>query len=74
MAGKTAVQSEAWTRRKMSKVDCASWEDLAVVCEIDRGTLYRYFTQKQKPRVGVLPILAQSLEVTIAQLLVGLGL
>jgi transcriptional regulator with XRE-family HTH domain len=74
MRRKSSTQSATWAKQKMRNVGCSTWEDLATLTGLDRGTVYRYFHQEQEPRAGVLPTLARSLDVSIDELLDGLGL
>jgi hypothetical protein len=40
---------------------------------INKGNIYRYFTQQQRPRVDVVPMLCEALKTTPATLLIQLG-
>jgi len=40
---------------------------------INKGNIYRYFTQQQRPRIDVVPILCDALKVSPSTLLIQLG-
>jgi transcriptional regulator with XRE-family HTH domain len=48
-------------------------EQVAAETGINRGNIYRYFTQEQRPSVALVDPLCQALKVTPQVLLIGLG-
>jgi transcriptional regulator with XRE-family HTH domain len=63
----------AWLRARMDKLSINSLDELSQVCGINKGTLSRYFHQKQRPTVDVLVPLCEALQVSPKTLLSALG-
>lgn len=61
-----------WLRATMKKRGL-TLNTLAEETGINKGNIYRYFTQQQRPRVDVVPILCEALKTTPATLLIQLG-
>jgi transcriptional regulator with XRE-family HTH domain len=57
----------------MLKLDISTYEELAELVGIDRGTLSRYFRQERRPTTGVIAPLCEVLEVSPETLLIALG-
>jgi transcriptional regulator with XRE-family HTH domain len=66
-------ETYAWLRDRMDKLGYSSLEQLAAETGINRGNIYRYFTQEQRPSVALVDPLCQVLKVSPQALLVGLG-
>jgi transcriptional regulator with XRE-family HTH domain len=66
-------ETYAWLRDRMEKLGYTSLEQLAAETGINRGNIYRYFTQEQRPSVALVDPLCQVLKVSPQALLVGLG-
>jgi len=66
-------QTYTWLRDQMEKVGYSSLEEVAVETGINRGNIYRYFTQEQRPSVALIDPLCKALDVSPQALLVGLG-
>jgi hypothetical protein len=62
-----------WFRTTSKKRGFASMPEFANHVEINKGNIYRYFAQQQRPRVMVVPVLCDALRVSPAALLVALG-
>jgi transcriptional regulator with XRE-family HTH domain len=62
-----------WLRARMAKLGLKSLDELAEVCGINKGTLSRYFHQKQRPTVDALAPLCEALQVSPKTLLSALG-
>ncbi len=74
MAAKYVSPEESmdWLRATMTKRGF-TLNSLAEEIGINKGNIYRYFTQQQRPRVDVLPILCGALKVSPSALLIQLG-
>ena len=66
-------ETYAWLRERMDKLGFTSLEQVAAETGINRGNIYRYFTQEQRPSVALVDQLCQALKVTPQVLLIGLG-
>lgn len=69
----TPDETYSWLRDRMQKLGYTSLEQLASETGINRGNIYRYFTQEQRPSVALVEPLCQVLKVTPQALLIGLG-
>ncbi len=69
----TPDETYSWLRDRMQKLGYTSLEQLAAETGINRGNIYRYFTQEQRPSVALVEPLCQVLKVTPQALLIGLG-
>lgn len=69
----TPDETYAWLRERMDKLGFTSLEQLANETGINRGNIYRYFTQEQRPSVALVDPLCRVLKVTPQALLIGLG-
>jgi transcriptional regulator with XRE-family HTH domain len=61
-----------WLRATMKKRGY-TLNSLSEAVGINKGNIYRYFTQQQRPRVDVVPMLCEALKTTPATLLIQLG-
>lgn len=59
----------AWLEARMDALGMSSLEDVATACGINRGTLHRYFTFKQRPSIDVLPALCEGLKASPLEVL-----
>ena len=50
-----------------------SLQETAEACDLNRGTLYRYFKGDQRPSIDQLPRLCKGLEVSLDELLEALS-
>lgn len=66
-------ETYAWLRDRMTKLSFTSLEQLAGETGINRGNIYRYFTQEQRPSVALVEPLCKVLKVSPQALLIGLG-
>lgn len=66
-------ESWCWFQDRLSHLEFASLNQFSESCGINRGTLSKYFHQKQRPNIDALAALCISLEVAPATLLVALG-
>lgn len=69
----TPEETYTWLRDRMAKLGYTSLEQVAAETGINRGNIYRYFTQEQRPSVALIEPLCQTLKVTPQALLIGLG-
>ena len=69
----TPAESAEWLAQRMLKLDISTYEELAELVGIDRGTLSRYFRQERRPTTGALAPLCEVLEVSPETLLIALG-
>jgi DNA-binding phage protein len=67
---KSPDESMAWFRTTFKKRGFQSMPDFADHVGINKGNIYRYFAQQQRPRITVIPTLCDALQVTPAALLV----
>jgi len=65
-------ESMDWLRATMNRRGF-TLNSLAEEIGINKGNIYRYFTQQQRPRVDVVPILCGALKTSPATLLIQLG-
>ncbi len=69
----TPDETYSWLRDRMAKLGYTSLEQVAAETGINRGNIYRYFTQEQRPSVALMDPLCQVLKVSPQVLLIGLG-
>lgn len=69
----TPEETYSWLRDRMTKLGYTSLEQVAAETGINRGNIYRYFTQEQRPSVALVEPLCQVLKVSPQALLIGLG-
>jgi transcriptional regulator with XRE-family HTH domain len=69
----TPDETWEWLRARMAKLSLKSLDELSEICGINKGTLSRYFHQKQRPTVDVLVPLCEALQVSPKTLLTALG-
>ena len=65
-------ESMDWLRATMRKRGF-TLNSLAEEIGINKGNIYRYFTQQQRPRIDVVPILCEALKSSPSTLLIQLG-
>jgi transcriptional regulator with XRE-family HTH domain len=63
-----------WLYERMEALGLATLEEAAVRCDMNRGTLYRYFTFETRPSIDVLPRLCNGLEASPLEVLRALGI
>ena len=73
MARATKKVGMEWLLHRMDELGIASLEDAAKRCDLNRGTLYRYFTLEMKPSIAVLPQLCEGLDASPLEILQALG-
>ena len=66
-------ESTEWLRVRMTKLNLLSLEELAVMTDIDRGTISRYFHHERRPSIDVIEPLCTALQVSPETLLKALG-
>ena len=64
----TPAQSAAWLRFRMTELGITSLDQLAELCDSDKGNLSRIFHQQQRPRVDALEPLASGLQISVYEL------
>jgi len=69
----TQVESSDWLAQRLTKLNIATFEELATMAGIDRGTISRYFRQERRPSIDVIAPLCEALQVSPETLLVALG-
>lgn len=62
-----------WLSQRMDELGIESLEEAAKRCDLNRGTLYRYFTLEMKPSIAVLPQLCEGLDASPLEILQALG-
>lgn len=70
---KSEQESWDWLTHRLTQLEIKSLEELSTLCGVNKGTLSKYFHQRQKPTIGVLPQLCEALQVSPNTLLVALG-
>lgn len=66
-------ESVEWLAQRMAKISISTYEELAEISGIDRGTIWRYFNHERRPRIDVIPILCEALQVSPETILIALG-
>jgi transcriptional regulator with XRE-family HTH domain len=69
MARKSPKVGMDWLTARMEELGISSLEDAAQRCDLNRGTLYRYFSLEMKPSVAVLPQLCEGLDASPMEIL-----
>jgi transcriptional regulator with XRE-family HTH domain len=69
----TEQESADWLSQRMAKLNIASYEELASLVGIDRGTISRYFRHERRPSIDVIAPLCDVLQVSPETLLIALG-
>jgi transcriptional regulator with XRE-family HTH domain len=69
----SAEESSEWLSHRMNKLKISSYEELAGLVGLDRGTISRYFSHKRRPSIDVIASLCQALQVSPETLLIALG-
>lgn len=69
----TPEQTSEWIARRMEKLTIHSYEELAELVDIDRGTLSRYFRHERRPSIDVIAPLCEVLKVSPETMLIVLG-
>lgn len=65
--------SQAWLKQQLERSGLNTLTRLAEVSGINKGTLSKYFSHKQRPTIDVVATLCQALQVSPSELLYGLG-
>jgi transcriptional regulator with XRE-family HTH domain len=73
MAYLKAKESQAWLRVQLDLTGIRTLDNLARVTGIHKGTLSKYFSQKQRPTVDVVAVLCRALKLSPREVLYGLG-
>jgi transcriptional regulator with XRE-family HTH domain len=73
MAYLKAEESQAWLKNQLELTGLRTLDNLARVTGIHKGTLSKYFSQKQRPTVDVVAILCRALQLSPSEVLYGLG-
>lgn len=69
----TEDESTEWLTQRLVKLNIASYEELATLVGIDRGTISRYFRQERRPSIDAVAPLCDVLQVSPETLLIALG-
>lgn len=69
----TPAESAEWLAQRMLKLDISTYEELAELVGMDRGSILRYFRQERRPIIGAIAPLCEVLEVSPETLLIALG-
>ncbi len=69
----SGAESWLWLRARMLEVNINTLDDLSVATSINKGTISKYFHQKQRPSIDSIPVLCEVLKVSPETLLVALG-
>ena len=73
MAYLNTAGSQEWLKVQLERSGLHTLSRLAEVAGINKGTLSKYFTQKQRPTIDVVGTLCLALHVSPSELLYGLG-
>ena len=74
MARKGITVGLDWLYERMEALGLSTLEEVARRCEMNRGTLYRYFTFETRPSIDVLPRLCKGLDASPLEVLRALGI
>jgi transcriptional regulator with XRE-family HTH domain len=66
-------ESWSWLSAQMKLLSISTVEELGDLAGINKGTISKYFHQKQRPTVDALPGLCNALQVSPETLLVAIG-
>ena len=69
----TPAETSAWLQQRLSITGIGSISNLAGVTGINKGTLSKYFSHRQRPSIDVLMVLCRGLQVTPTEMLIALG-
>ena len=67
------IESWEWLQSRMSELKIDTIEELGRLSGINKGTLSKYFHQKQRPSIDALPGLCAALQVSPETILVAMG-
>lgn len=73
MAYLNTTGSQEWLKSQLDRSGLITLSRLAEVSGINKGTLSKYFSHKQRPTIDVVGTLCQALQVSPSELLYGLG-
>jgi len=69
----TPEQTSDWISKRMEKLGINTYEELAEIVGIDRGTLSRYFRHERRPSIDVVAPLCEVFKVSPETMLTVLG-
>jgi transcriptional regulator with XRE-family HTH domain len=69
----TPIETSLWLQERLALTGIGSISNLAVITGINKGTLSKYFSHRQRPSIDVLMVLCRGLQVTPAEMLIALG-
>jgi transcriptional regulator with XRE-family HTH domain len=73
MAYLSPEESRLWLKTRLQESGLKTIDNLAKKTGINKGTISKYFRQKQRPTVDVLVVLAGAMELSPSDVLIGLG-
>lgn len=71
---KITVTGNDWLKSKMEQLGFNSLQEAADACDLDKGTLYRYFAFETRPSIDVIPKLCKGFKVSPLEVLQALGI
>jgi transcriptional regulator with XRE-family HTH domain len=69
----SAADSQKWIAEQLERSGLHTLENLARVTGVNKGTLSKYFTHKQRPSIDVVAVLCGGLGISPSEVLYGLG-
>jgi transcriptional regulator with XRE-family HTH domain len=69
----TPIETRKWLDDRLRVTGLGSISNLALLTGINKGTLSKYFSHRQRPSIDVLMVLCRGLQVTPAEMLIALG-
>lgn len=69
----TPSETKSWLQERLAATEIGSISKLAQITGINKGTLSKYFSHRQRPSIDVLMVLCRGLQVTPAEMLFALG-
>lgn len=71
---KTNLTGDDWLKAKMEQLGFKSLQEAADACDLDKGTLYRYFAFETRPSIDVIPKLCKGFKAPPLEVLEALGI
>lgn len=71
---KVNATGQDWLKLNMERLGIKSLQEAAEACDLDKGTLYRYFAFETRPSIDVIPKLCKGFRVSPLEILEALGI
>jgi transcriptional regulator with XRE-family HTH domain len=70
----TKLTGHDWLKSKMEQIGFNSLQEAAEACDLDKGSLYRYFAFETRPSIDVIPKICKGFKVSPLEVLQALGI